>query len=337
MTVIVASAPCKVVVSGEYAVLVGAPALAMAINRRVICTLRDTTASGWRFHTHGYADEVSHPVDALIAAPTLMRTDPAHLCQHVLQQLLVAGIDIGTLPQNLNVAIDSRAGFDTGQKLGIGTSAAISAALTSALLTLCGSTLDPFGIAFAAHRAAQGGRGSGIDVAAACRGGLICYETDKPTPRMAYRRFPTPLLYAAIWTGAVADTREHITQFDTWRDGTIPPPLAALMTSATAVVAAMPDAAEFMRQLRAYTVTLRSLDDIAHLGIYSAAHRTLADLGNVCGVVYKPCGAGGGDLGMAFALDPDAVAAFVRAANAAGFKRLPLELDEHGTTVGIEG
>ena len=337
MTVIVASAPCKVVVSGEYAVLVGAPALAMAINRRVICTLRNATAHGWRFHTHGYADDVGHRVDALIAGPALMPTDPAHLCQHVLQQLSIAGIGIGTLPQNLSVAIDSRAGFTGGQKLGMGTSAAISAALTAALLAWCGSKQDPFSIAFAAHRAAQGGRGSGIDVAAACRGGLIRYKTDKQTPRIAYLRFPTGLSYAAIWTGTSAATREHIMHFDTWRAGTIPPPLNALTNAAKAVAAAVPDAAEFMRQLQAYALTLRSFDDIAQLGIFNAAHRTLTDLGNDCGVVYKPCGAGGGDLGMAFALDPDAIAAFVRAANAAGFKRLPLELDDHGTTVGIEG
>ena len=53
--------------------------------------------------------------------------------------------------------------------------------------------------------------------------------------------------------------------------------------------------------------------------------------------MYKPCGAGGGDLGMAFAIDARAIDSFERAARAAGFRRLPLELDEHGITVGIEG
>ena len=92
-----------------------------------------------------------------------------------------------------------------------------------------------------------------------------------------------------------------------------------------------------MRQLRAYTAALRALDDVAHLGIFSAAHRLLSGLAEDHGVVYKPCGAGGGDLGMAFAIDTRALESFERAARAAGFKRLPLELDEHGITVGIEG
>ena len=91
-----------------------------------------------------------------------------------------------------------------------------------------------------------------------------------------------------------------------------------------------------MRQLRAYAAALRAFDDSARLGIYSDAHRRLSDLGNDTGVVYKPCGAGGGDLGMAFTNDANAIESFGRAAQAIGFKRLPVELDEHGITVGIE-
>ena len=142
--------------------------------------------------------------------------------------------------------------------------------------------------------------------------------------------------FAAIWTGASADTRTHITHFDRWRAGGIPPALAALVGAAAAVVGALPDAREFMRQLRAYVITLQALDRAARLGIYSAAHRTLSDLAPAHGVIYKPCGAGGGDLGMAFAPEPAALATFERAAGAAGFNRLPLELDEHGITVGVK-
>ena len=39
---------------------------------------------------------------------------------------------------------------------------------------------------------------------------------------------------------------------------------------------------------------------------------------------------------MAFANDATAIESFARAARAAGFKRLPVELDEHGITVGVE-
>ena len=47
---IVASAPGKIVVSGEYAVLVGAPALAAAVDRRVRCAIDDGDADGLDLH-----------------------------------------------------------------------------------------------------------------------------------------------------------------------------------------------------------------------------------------------------------------------------------------------
>lgn len=333
---IVASAPGKIVVTGEYAVLVGAPALVAAIDRRAICTIQDTNTPGWVFTTHGFAPDAVISRDALLRDPLLPRTNPAHLCQHTLRQIVSVGVAVESLPQNLRIDIDSRSGFDGARKLGIGTSAAVCAALCGALLARCGSTLATFPAALAAHRSAQGGSGSGIDVAAACAGGLVRYAMDA-TPRLTQTAFPAGIAYAVIWTGNSADTREHLNRFDAWRNGAIPKELAALIDASHCVADAVGDASEFMRQLRAYSAALRALDDAARLGIYSIAHRRLSDLGNDTGVVYKPCGAGGGDLGMAFTNDARAIESFERAVRAAGYKRLPVELDEHGITVGVEG
>jgi phosphomevalonate kinase len=266
----------------------------------------------------------------------LPRTDPGYLCQHVLRRLLTAGIAFDTLPERLSIDIDSRAGYDAGHKLGLGTSAAVCATLSGALLERCAGRRDVFPIALDAHRAAQGGRGSGVDVAAACHGGLIRYEATTPDPRVTRVPFPAGVAFAAIWTGTSAETRAHIASFERWRAGTIPNELAQLIGAAGAVVGSVPDPQDFMRQLRAYAIALQALDATARLGIYSPAHRTLTDVARAHGVVYKPCGAGGGDLGMAFAIEPGALAAFERGAIAAGFDRLPLELDEHGITVSVE-
>jgi phosphomevalonate kinase len=332
---IVASAPGKIVVAGEYAVLVGAPALAVAVNRRVRCAIDDSARNGWTFTTHGFAPDAAHTHDALLNGPLVTRTDPAHLCQHVLRQMQSVGASPGSLPPDLRIDIDSSAGFDAGRKLGIGTSAAVCAALTAALLERCGSRLAAFPVALAAHRSAQGGSGSGIDVAASCTGGLIRYEM-RPTPLHERVAFPNGVSHAVIWTRASADTREHLVHFDTWRNGGIPRELGALIDAAGRVTDALGTASDFMRELRAYAAVLRALDDTARLGIYGNAHRRLSELGSEAGVVYKPCGAGGGDLGMAFADDTTAIESFARAARTAGFKRLPVELDEHGITVGVE-
>jgi phosphomevalonate kinase len=333
---IAASAPGKVVVSGEYAVLVGAPALVMAIDRRVVCTLRDATTGDWLCQTHGFAGDVHHSLATLTDGATLPRTDGARMCQFVLREMRRTGVSLECLPPHLELDIDSRAGFDGANKLGIGTSAAVCSALTGALLARCGRKDDAFAIAYAAHRAAQDGRGSGVDIAASCRGGLVRYSVQQK-PVCSRVTFPRGVAFAAFWTGASADTRQHVARFDTWRADTIPQSLQALVDAASLVADATTDARDFVRQLRAYAAALWSFDDIARLGIFSASHRLLTRCAADHGVVYKPCGAGGGDLGLAFALDALAIESFERVAGAAGLMRLPLELDEHGITVGIEG
>ena len=50
------SAPGKLVVSGEYAVLTGAPALVAAVDRRVTCTLAPRHSGGWRFVSTGFTE-----------------------------------------------------------------------------------------------------------------------------------------------------------------------------------------------------------------------------------------------------------------------------------------
>lgn len=334
---IVASAPGKLVVSGEYAVLVGAPALALCVNRRVTCTLIDGVTTAWRFTAKGFAGTAQHSRQRLAHGAPLANDDPGYLCQHIVRQLLAAGLG-AALPDHLDIEIDSRAGFYAGRKLGIGTSAAVCAAVTAALLTRCRSDLAPFPIAQAAHQQSQGGRGSGVDVAAACRGGFIRYarESMERSPQIERLDFPR-VAFAAVWTGVSAATRDHLQRFDTWCAGKRPAPLQALAVAANDVVNALPDAAKFVRQLRAYAEALQHLDHAAQLGIYSTPHRAMAAIGTTNGVVYKPCGAGGGDLGMAFALDAHAIESFAQAARAAGYEPLPLELDLHGITVGIEG
>ena len=98
MTVI-ASAPGKIVLSGEYAVLFGAPAICMAVDRRAVAITKDGTDSKCRLETPGLAGG-----------------DPFAIVEAV----------CGGQRPPLDIMLDTRAFSDAGGKLGIGSSAALT-------------------------------------------------------------------------------------------------------------------------------------------------------------------------------------------------------------------
>ena len=105
---------------------------------------------------------------------TNQKTFLAQVCDAILETLEISTSD--NVP-GVRIIVDSHSFFDDdGSKLGLGSSAALTVAITSALMVFYGglSLADRDAIlpvAISAHRTAQGGRGSGYDVAASLYGG----------------------------------------------------------------------------------------------------------------------------------------------------------------------
>jgi phosphomevalonate kinase len=312
-TRIEASAPGKVVLWGEYAVLAGAPALVMAVNRRAYCTV-DRGTTGWRISTCGFkGDETTLSIDDLRA----LRTPPAaSLIGH-----LIATRSAARWPLALDARLCTAAFHSHGAKLGLGSSAALTVACQAALARLINEppSLDH---ALEAHRALQHG-GSGLDVAAAFHGGLVRFEGG------AAERVQVALpAHVFVWTGRSASTPDHLARFNAWRASGDLAALHALAAGARALFE-QPDTAALAR----YADALRALDDAGQLGIWSEPHRVLANLAMAHHLVYKPCGAGGGDVGVAFAPPGVPLDGFRRDAQAGGFSILQLESADHGVQV----
>src|SRR5699024_8097262 len=95
-------------------------------------------------------------------------------------------------------------------KLGLGSSAAVAAALTQALTVAAGVSLTREALAtlaIAAHRSAQNGTGSGGDVAASIFGGVISYIRDQAPEPLAW---PESLAGLAVITGSGASTPDMV-------------------------------------------------------------------------------------------------------------------------------
>lgn len=317
-----ASAPGKIVLTGEYAVLAGAPALVAAVDRRVVCRLAVRRHGGWRFQSKGYAAERTLTKADVYAAPP---NTVAGVARQVLPE--------ADAPAHLEIAIDSSACYRRGQKLGVGSSAATVTALAAALHALRGAT-PTLSDLIDIHAAFQGG-GSGLDVAAAFAGGVIRYQQRRAVPAP----LPEGLGQLAVFCGEGTATAGRLAAFDAWRGNGTPAALRRLIDAAATVFGRLDEAGGFVEAYGDYADALERFDHTAKLGIFGPRHRRIRDLAARAGVCYKPCGAGGNDIGLAFSANAAAMADFehlVRSARLAGgepFELLSMQFANTGVHV----
>lgn len=308
---VTASAPGKLVLWGEYAVLDGAPAAVMALNRRAIATLEERP-SGYALSSSGFT------------APSVSVPNPQSFADHPIGALLDALLKV--LPpldhRPFSLHMDSSCFFQHSAKLGIGSSAATLVAVYGALARWHGLTVE-LATAIHAHRSFQGS-GSGLDVACALAGGVIRFQNGESIPF----ELPARLKLRVISTRVAASSAEHVASFSQWRSlHPMSPELASLKEASEALFHAAHEAHAWQNYLQ----SLIALDKAAKLNIYTPTHMALADQAEQLGLLYKPCGAGGGDVGVLIALNTDEqVPAFEAAARTLGASVLPIGIDPAG-------
>ena len=311
-----ASAPGKLVISGEYAVLTGAPALVAAVDRRVTCTLSPRDSGGWRFVSTGWESDQTLSKGEVFAAPPT--TAPG---------IVRCAIAESDAPEHVEVRIDSAPCYHDGIKLGVGSSAATVTTLASAFGVLAG-TAPRLTDLYKLHADFQGG-GSGLDVAAAVTGGVIRFEDRVATPV----RLPNGIHLAFVFTGVGTRTTALLAAFDAWRQRGATAPLERLAAAASEVPDGTKHPETFLDALGEFTERLERFDRTARIGIFGAGHRRARELAASLGVVYKPCGAGGGDTGVGASSNIHAIKTFKQRAKAAGLVVLDMGISSEGVRV----
>lgn len=330
---VAASAPGKLVLLGEYAVLDGAPALVSAIDARARVQVRRVAGSGCRLEAPDVLPLPLHFGRGADGSPDWPDDDSRQRLALVDQILRGLSARHAIPTGGLDLAMDTSA-FYTGvgasrQKLGLGSSAALTVALASALAAAAGRLPADRGAwladLLAMHRDFQGGRGSGADLAAAIYGGSLVYRLDAGSrPRVSVFDWPSPLNRLFVWSGRSASTGDFLARLAQWRQRR-PRDYAAhfaeLRTLAEAGAAAATEGAAdaLLAVCGGYAAALQKLGNAAKIDIYSASHRQIDALVTAMGGVYKPCGAGGGDLGVALTVDPEHTEAIRNGLAKAGF------------------
>lgn len=286
----IATAPGKLLLTGEYAVLEGAPALVVAVTRRVVARRR-AGATGSSPFLISVADELAR------------RFGDRHPATRAAFEIVV----------------DSSAFFIGSAKIGLGSSAAVTVAATALALAAERNAVPMIdrdtvlSIAMAAHKTAQTSRrrardsgshmivrpsvrasteevpigstsrdsaarivagpsvtggnpapltqggGSGADVAAAVHGGVIAFSLqDAPEAQITRMAWPSRLHLIPFFTGESADTTELISRVMGARDSNRSEVEAALAAIGRASVAAC-EGARSNSPERAATAVLAAL------------------------------------------------------------------------------
>jgi phosphomevalonate kinase len=284
-------APGKAFLVGEYAVLEQGVAVLAAVSRYAVGQ---------------YVAELEP------SSPVIAETD--RRAREALGELASA------LPAG--AALVDTAQFEQGGiKLGLGSSAAAAVAATGALFERAGVSVAGhqellYAVADAGHRAAQGGVGSGADVAVAVHGGFIQFlRPEGGVPAITSLAAPGGLSMVIFWTGKAARTPaliEAVSAFATRAPGPHRALLGELRATAARFVTAFAenDAPAVVEAADAYGRLMATLGDHAEVPIVTPALAAASSLARSLGGAAKPSGAGGGDIGVAFFADPEARAAF---------------------------
>jgi phosphomevalonate kinase len=345
-----ASAPGKLVLLGEYAVLFGHPAVVMAVNRRADVRLEASGSAEWTVAAPGFED---HPAAFRFDGERgFCWNDPdgaaaarLGLVQRTAEGLVDSGLLNSQPLEPARMILDTQAFFHPTAggkvKLGIGSSAALTVALAAALRTWNGEDARSDGFSIGElldlHRSFQGGFGSGIDLAASRNGGVLEYRLVAGGRRPVAEKLilPKDLRMVFVWTGRSASTASFLSRLAEGLqagNGAIARALDDLgRLSAVGIMHLRAgDTAAFLQTVNDFASAMECLGDAAGIPILSDEHMALTRLADAFAMAYKPSGAGGGDLGIAFTDDPDAAAAFRAESEGEGFAILDLKVDNRG-------
>src|SRR5439155_875110 len=182
----------------------------------------------------------------------------------------------------------------------------------------------------AAHALFQEGRGSGADVAAAARGGVLEFRRSGGRITVAARALPRGLHLLVGWSGEGGATDPMLRRFATGPGA--PRALGELSAAAERAATAVErgDGAGLLDAVASSADLLARLGAETGIPIVTPALARLVAAARRVGAVAKPSGAGGGDCGIALATSPAEADAVTAAWRAAGIVPLPVAIAAEG-------
>lgn len=228
-------------------------------------------------------------------------------------------------------------------KLGLGSSAAAAAATAGAVLATHGHALEDPDVTFRVFECALEGhmavapQGSGVDVAASSLGGFLRFRRGGEV-EVERLTVPAELCIELVWTGHAARTSELVAKVvglsedapESYREH-----MARLCDGANEFVHAFGQGSptEVVSAAESYAHAMAALGDAAGAPIVESRLDLAAKLAGRFSGSAKPCGAGGGDVAIAFFADSGAADGFKLACREEGLHPIEVSWGAPGVRV----
>lgn len=336
---LVASAPGKMLLCGEYAVLEGAQAVVTSVGARARVFHSPEVLREGAIPDHLNTSEAAKP-GALLPLPAEVKaTRQAFSEEH--------GDATGGL------RLDVRALRAEGQKLGLGSSAAASVATAAVLLSRQGlfrgdenSRRQAMGFALRGHRSVAPS-GSGADVVASALGQTVAFRRQDASllgsgagTALAAETLSWPhgLTLRIVWTGKQVRTSDFLSKVKHWAlsDSKAYQNVVSQMKHTSRSFAegfSAGNVAVVIESAATYGEAMGALGRLAGVPIVDEKLTELAKLATSMGGACKPSGAGGGDVASAFFANEEAALEFERACVSSGFAIVEMPVHVEGVRI----
>ncbi|APR99380.1 mevalonate kinase [Pajaroellobacter abortibovis] len=292
------AAPGKLVITGAYAVLEGAPALVLAVDRyAVACRETFNLASSYE-------------------------------ASFALKQGEAPGVDVSSFwKEGCKLGLGSSAA-------GLVASLGLREAEGGIDLNRSDVRRRLFDVAKEAHARAQGG-GSGVDVAASVYGGIICYVSHPPEPTTIFPvSLPAGTQISCFWSGKSVRTSDALSRLrifqkeyaEKYRESMNPLLLASCEVMKATVAA---DAPRFVYSVQQFAEALDAFGQRTGIPIMPEAYRALGERAAFEGAAFYPSGAGGGDMCLYVGLQMPSLS-LLQHIERAGLSTFDFEIDQKG-------
>ena len=349
------SVPGKLILIGEYAVLEGADALVASVNRYVnidisgsgsdICEISSNLTSIPLKFT---IDSNGNCIPKQSQSAELLLT--MNFALKILSKACSQIIDLGFPISPFLIRIDTSQFYSGTNKLGLGSSSALTIALLVSIVNHLGiekeifaKKYDIFHLACDIHFKAQGNKGSGIDIAAGVFGGINVYNMNMLSEKQCSKQISnvpafSGLLILPIWSGVSSSTRKLLSQVEEYRFNhrkkyeEMMSRLSTLSNSGCVTYAGN-NLSDFLDIIADYYKVLMEFSMRSQIPIISDIHQKVAKIVYGSGGIYKPSGAGGGDIGIAFSDSEKIINNIVRELTHNNIQTLELGISETGVIV----